>query len=224
MQHKTLRGLHKRGRMDNNIGKDIAIHREDIHRLQSLSDGLFSIAMTVLILEVGYEGLFTGTLTLEKIGVILPQGVIYFLSFALLGIYWIGHKNQYLYIRLTTDSFDWINLIFLSMIALIPFSARLLGAHPFNAIAITVYACNLMLIGLVLSIHWWYAHRRGLLNEKITKSITKMGYRKTLAAPLCYGISLIFLQWTPWVSIVVFLVVPLFYIFPGLKNIWKIKV
>lgn len=223
MQRKTLQGLRKRGSMNSNISKDRAIHREDIHRLQSLSDGVFSIAMTLLVFEIGSPILFSSALTMQNVVLIMPQLIIYFLSFTLLGIYWLGHKNQFIYIRLTTDSFDWLNLIFLSMIAIIPFSAKLFGTHILNPIAISVYGGNLMLIGALLALHWAYAHKMGLLNSKITESITKMGYYKILGAPFCYGVSLIFLIWTPWVSIAVFLAVPLFYIFPGLKNIWKIK-
>ena len=73
------------------------------------------------------------------------------------GVYWVGHHNQFPAIRRTDRALLWITLLFLLGVTGIPFSTALLGAYPDQRIAVAIYGGNLVAIGLVLSLHWWYA-------------------------------------------------------------------
>lgn len=123
------------------------------HRIEALTDGVFAIVMTIMVLEFTplllkqfephlLEGLLAGD--------IFPRFVVYFISFALLGIYWLGHRAQYHYIRHSDHNLHWLNIIFLAFVALVPFSAALYGLYEQNTDAIIIYGGHLTIIGLVL--------------------------------------------------------------------------
>jgi uncharacterized membrane protein len=72
------------------------------------------------------------------------------ISFVMLGVYWVGHHNQYHYIRRVDRLLLWINMAFLMCITVIPFSTALLGKYLTQQISVVVYALNLILVGIVL--------------------------------------------------------------------------
>ena len=130
-------------------------------RLDELSDGIFAIAMTVLVFNIRVPNLIPGTLSntslFHALSSIVPSLLSYLLSFALLFTYWRAHhffssvyaKNVDL--RLTN-----INAIFLLFVALVPFSTSLLSSYSQSQVAIAVYALNIILIGLAL--FWMRRH------------------------------------------------------------------
>src|SRR4051812_11226028 len=79
-----------------------------------------------------------------------PRFAAFALSFIMLGISWIGHHNQFHFIRRANRALLWLNATFLLFIAFIPFSANLLGEYPEAQLAIVLYAGNLCAAGLLL--------------------------------------------------------------------------
>ena len=98
-------------------------------RLETLADGVFAIAMTILVFEITVPDLATGELDQlgSKLLALWPKLLAYVISFIVLGIFWIGHHNQFAFIRRANRTFLWLNIVFLMLIAFIPFSAALLG-------------------------------------------------------------------------------------------------
>ena len=125
-------------------------------RLDNLADGIFAIVMTLLVLQIRVPEII-GRVTNEKVWdsllEIKPLFFSYLLSFALLFTYWRAHhyftsvyaKN--IDIRLTN-----INALFLALVALVPFSAQLLGTYSHTQIAISLYGLHVILLGATL---WW---------------------------------------------------------------------
>ena len=95
-----------------------------------------------------------------------PRFLAYAISFIMLGVYWVGHHNQYHYIRRTDRGFLWINIFFLMGVSLIPFSTGLLGQYPEERTALVVYGLNLIMVGGFLYAHWWYATGNHRLVER----------------------------------------------------------
>jgi len=95
-----------------------------------------------------------------------PNYLAYAFSFVVLGVYWIGHHNQFHYIKQTDRVFLWVNILFLLTIGFVPFSTSLLGLYPFSPTAVRVYGANLTATGLALYAVWWYATSRHRLVEK----------------------------------------------------------
>jgi len=132
-----------------------------VTRVETLTDGVFAIAMTVLVL--GLE-LPSGAGSLgDRLWVLWPKLASYVLSFVMLGVLWIGHHYQLNHVRRTNRPLIWLNLLFLLAITFLPFGAAVLGAEYRDPWAVVLYAGTLMLAGVSLLGHWTYATRHAEL-------------------------------------------------------------
>jgi uncharacterized membrane protein len=106
-------------------------------RLEALADGIFAIAMTLLVLDLHIPA--TSTNLRADMIALAPRLFSLIISFISLGIYWIGH--HYLLVRLKDIdiTFVWRNIIFLLPISLVPFVTALLGTYPLSHTAQIVY-------------------------------------------------------------------------------------
>jgi uncharacterized membrane protein len=129
-----------------------------VARIETLTDGVFAIAMTVIVL--GLE-LPRGSGSLgERLWVLWPKFASYVLSFVMLGVLWIGHHYQLNHMRRTNRALIWLNLWFLLAITFLPFGAAVLGSNYHDPWAVVLYAGTVMLAGTSLLAHWTYAARR----------------------------------------------------------------
>ncbi|HEV2195475.1 MAG TPA: TMEM175 family protein, partial [Candidatus Acidoferrum sp.] len=100
-----------------------------MERLAALSDGIFAVAMTLLLLElhVPASELVHNEGDLRRALLALaPQLLIYLMSFLTLGIFWVGQQTQLNHLDRSERHFTWIHLAFLFLVTLMPFSTRLL--------------------------------------------------------------------------------------------------
>jgi uncharacterized membrane protein len=187
-------------------------------RLLALADGIFAMALTLLVFEIKIPELApseVGQLG-SRLVALWPKFASCGLTFLTLGFSWIGHHNQYVAIRRTDRLFLWINLAFLSCIALVPFSSALLGEYPSQRLAIDVYAANLTVAGTALYFHWWYATRnQRLVDTNIDRDLVARTKGRVLVAPLAYlaviGLSFLSVK----ASLALCLLVPIYFMVPG---------
>jgi uncharacterized membrane protein len=186
-------------------------------RLLALADGIFAIAMTLLVFEIKVPtGAHDDTELAHRVLELWPKFASCGLSFLTLGFSWIGHHNQYVAIRRADRTFLWINVAFLSAIALVPFSSALLGEYPLRRLAVITYAGNLAVAGTLLFVHWAYAtgkHR--LVDSDISRELVVGTRRRVLSAPAAYlaAIALSFLSVKA--SLLLCLLVPVYFMLPG---------
>jgi uncharacterized membrane protein len=158
-------------------------------RIAGLSDALFAIAMTLLIIElsapaaesVHNEGeLWRGLLALS------PRLLMYAISFMTLGIFWVGQQALLHQLERSDRHFTWINLAFLATIALFPFSTALMAEFLSYRVALGVYWLNILLTGIVLYAAILYAERAQLLKPGVvfTRAARMMRARIVLAQAL----------------------------------------
>jgi uncharacterized membrane protein len=141
-----------------------------VNRIETLTDGVFAIAMTVLVLGVELPR-GPGTLG-ERLWQLGPKLASYVLSFVMLGVLWIGHHYQLNHIQRTTRALIWLNLVFLLAITFLPFGAAVLGGEYRDPWAVALYAGTVMLAGVSLLAHWSYATRRAeLLAPNLTPAM-----------------------------------------------------
>ncbi len=127
------------------------------NRIEALTDGVFAIVMTLLVLELRIPE----TVVLSE----LPQGILelwpkfssYAVSFVVLSIMWISHHRTFHYIKRADNKLLWVNLAFLMVVALVPFSTSLIGNYPTVQFPFVVYGIHLFLIFLMRFILWSYA-------------------------------------------------------------------
>src|SRR5919205_1666007 len=118
-------------------------------RIETLVDGVFAIAMTLLIFDIRVplpESVELSSLPAE-LAKLAPNLVGYVLSFVLLGVFWVGHHNQYVFIKRADRALLWLNILYLMTIAFIPFSAGLLSRYQREQLAVVIYGLNLIACG-----------------------------------------------------------------------------
>ena len=185
------------------------------NRLEALVDGVFAVVMTLLVLDIKVPSPARPNWW-HELSTLQPTLLSYALSFVIAGIYWVGHHNQFVYIRRADRPLLWINILFLMCVAFIPFSAALLARYPEQRVAVIVYGANLIVIGLVLYLHWWYATRNHrLVDADLDPHVVRLATTRILMAPAIYvaAIGLSFLNTA--VSIGIYVLVPVLYILPG---------
>lgn len=181
-------------------------------RIETLVDGVFAIAMTLLVLDVRISQGLSGKDLVSAIMRLWPQIAAYIVSFMVLAVYWIGHHNQYYWIKYTNRIFIWINVCFLMCIAFLPFSTSLLASYPDQVISVFVYGMNVILAGLALYLHWLYAIGPG----KLTKNHIDTNLKQTTSWRILRGIGFYIIATclsliSPKVSLALFAILPFFY-------------
>ena len=187
-------------------------------RIEALTDGIFAIAMTLMVFDIKIPPVAQmdqWNLRHELIQ-LWPRFLAYLISFVMLGVYWVGHHNQYHYIRRTDRPFLWINIFFLMGVSLIPFSTGLLGQFPEDRTALGVYGLNLIMVGGFLYAHWSYAARDYRLVERdIDPSVVRLVKYLIVMGPAVSILAICASFVSPRLSLAIFALIPLLYLIPG---------
>lgn len=168
--------------------------RFGINRIEALSDGVFSITMTLLILDIRlphFEGL--GDPEMSQLLTLIPKLENYFISFLVLGLFWVRQQMQFKIIKETDRNLMWINILFLMFVAIIPLSNSLLFEYDETPISIQLYCANVFILGLILHWHWHYAitnHR--LVDKSYNMKDLKKLRTVNLIFPLIFILTFIF--------------------------------
>jgi len=132
----------------------------EVGRLLALSDGVFAIAMTLLVLGIPVPQL-TNPSDTDLQGAlrnVLPDVGSFALSFLLVGMYWMAHRRLLKGVVRTDARLIWLNLLMLLLVCMVPFTAAVLSRYGSLATAVIIYAANLALLGLsslVLRLQSW---------------------------------------------------------------------
>jgi uncharacterized membrane protein len=170
------------------------IANRSIERIGALSDGLFAIAMTLIVLEIRVPPLGAGTTDAQlasALGDLAPRFVTYLLSFLTLGIFWNGQQTQLSYVDRGNRDLAWLELLFLAIIALFPFTTSLLADHIELRLALALYWLNIFLAGAALYVIWEYVERTGLTREGTAPAVGVAIRRRIGIAQLLYFIGLV---------------------------------
>jgi len=188
-------------------------------RIETLTDGVFAIVVTLLVFDIRVPGadLVAERGLAEALTSVIPNLLGYVLSFLILGVLWVGHHNQFFYIRRTDRTLLWINIFFMMAVALLPFSAGLLARYgTLDRLALILYDLNLTVAGLVLFVHSWYATRDNhLLNQEIETRVRRMVVVRVLIPPMLYAAAVLVSLVSLDIALAINVIVPLLYILPN---------
>ena len=187
-------------------------------RIETLTDGVFAIVMTILVfnLHVPTQDQVNQYGLLHALSFEAPYLLSYVITFVILGVLWVGHHNQFFYIRRADRVLLWINIFFMMVVALLPFTAELFSEYGQDRLSIIVYNSNLILAELMLFTHWWYATREHhLLGQRIEPQVRTIVYRRILTPPLLYFVAILVSFVSVEASIVIDVLVPIIYIAPN---------
>lgn len=169
--------------------------REDIVRLNALSDGLFAIVLTLLVLELKVpEGGSAAEFGRDLLN-LLPRLLAYVLTFAVAGRFWISHHQILKNIERGDMGLLTRNLLFLFFVSLLPFTSALSFRGDFLNWPWIIYALNMVAIGFALVTLWRYAVARRLTGPAMTAAahyFTALG----LVTPVIFLISALAALWS----------------------------
>jgi uncharacterized membrane protein len=189
------------------------------NRIEALSDGIFAIAMTLLILEVHVPNLPSNATNFQVAPALLklwPKLLSYAVSFVSLGIYWIAHHNMYHGIRHSDRVLLWLNILFFMFVSFLPFSTQVLNAFRMTQVAPLFFGANLTVIGWILYLQWAYASAQdGMIAEFISQEHRDLVRSRFLTIPIVATLTMLVCFWSVEITLAVFVILLPFYMIPG---------
>jgi uncharacterized membrane protein len=167
--------------------------RYQTDRTEGISDGVFAVALTLLILDVKPPDGNVGELA-HDLAAIAPRMGTFILSFAIVAYYWLVHHLIFASIRQVKIALIWTNFLFLLTIVVLPFSTAILGRYPLAEIGLIIYGINLAACTSTLAAVWFVADR-GKLTEQLHANhrryvVRRFGLRNRYATPIATKASL----------------------------------
>ena len=165
-----------------------------IHRLNGISDGIFAVGMTLLVLGLAVpasEAVKTESDLWHELVKLMPSIVTYIMSFLTLGIFWVGQQTQLSQAERTNRNYTWIHLVFLLSVTLVPFSTLLLARFHWSRIALVEYWLNILVMGTMLLVAAEYGLRRGLFPEHMRQTIGRVVRRRVYGAQALYLVAVL---------------------------------
>ena len=141
----------------------------NVDRIGTFSDSVFAVAITLLVLNIRVPSIslhVTNRTLASELGALWPNYEAFVLSFVIIGLYWILHHLMFRYVERYNGLFLWLNLFFLMCIVFMPFTASLISGYGDTATATIVYAANLAVASLLMTVIWWYSIGKGQLMIK----------------------------------------------------------
>jgi uncharacterized membrane protein len=185
-------------------------------RMEALSDGIFAIASTLLVLDLAIPAVSSdvGRSLLHQ----WPTYLAYLVSFATIGNAWLNHSVITEYLERADAILLRLNLVLLFFVSVLPFPTHMLAEYLSNSsaerIAVTVYGLNLLAIGAFTSLTWHYALAEHLIRRDNSEDDVRAISAKLDPSLASYAVAIgIGLLW-PQVAVVLYLAIALFVIIP----------
>ena len=163
---------------------------QDLNRLAALSDGVFAVAMTLLVLDLHAPAaalIHSEAGLIAALEAVAPRLLTYLMSFLTLGIFWVGQQTQHYYLSHSDRAYAWTNIAFLMAITLIPFSTALLAEFITYRTALLLYWLNILVIGLLIGATWYRARNFGLVKKDAPPGVHDAIMRRVVVGQLLYA-------------------------------------
>jgi uncharacterized membrane protein len=178
-------------------------------RLESFSDGVFAVAITLLVFNLQVPHLPTGAISVPALGSALfaqwPSYLTFMTSFATILIMWASHHRIFKLVYRADTPFLFANGLLLLLVTVVPFPTSLVAQYlstPAAALVCAIYAGVFVVINVAYNLLWWTAARqRHLLYPTVTPRQVKRLTRHILLGLPVYGLATLLAFWNPYVSL-----------------------
>jgi uncharacterized membrane protein len=163
---------------------------QSVERIAALSDGIFAVAMTLLVLDLrvpAAESVHSEHDLRHVLIALSPRLIIFLMSIMTNGIFWVGQQTQLNYFARSDRNLAWIHIAFLCAVTLTPFTTSLLAEYIHYRTALLVYWSNIFLLGLTLYWSWSYATRAHLLTDDLPPEVHPAVVRRIVIAQSLYA-------------------------------------
>ena len=192
-------------------------------RIESLADGIYSIAMTLLVLNLALPEMGSDlTPTTELHELLFGQTREFFnyaLSFILLAVFWRVHQQQFQFIKRTDNTHLWINILSFMFVALVPFSTSLIGDYPDETVAKLFFGLNLFMLGSLNVLNWTYATKDyRLVDRSLDQRRIAVGTMRDAVIPVVALLAMVLSLITPHWSSCAYLLIPVILAHPRFQH------
>jgi uncharacterized membrane protein len=190
----------------------------DTGRIETFSDGVFAIAITLLIIEIGVPHATVTESLSEKLIHLWPSYLGYAISFLVIGTVWANHHNRFRLIARSDHVLLFLNILFLMCVAFIPFPTALLaeyirGEHRITAVA--VYSGTLAVTAVFFTLLWLYAAGNyRLVDRNIDPSLLRAMTRRFVFGMLLYILAFVLAFVSAAASLTLIVILALIFVLP----------
>ena len=191
-------------------------------RLEAFSDGVFAIAITLLVLEIrvpGADVLADPTRLLAALGNLWPSYFGYVISFVTIGIMWANHHNLIRLVATVSHGLMLANLLLLLSVGFIPFPTALLAATlgtPSAQIGVLVYAGSFIGLAVAFNVLWYEVRRgKGVLRPNVDQRTIAAITRSYRLGPPGFGLAFVAALFNPAIGMAVIVVLVALYLLPS---------
>jgi uncharacterized membrane protein len=188
------------------------LRKADPDRVLTFTDGVFAIIITILVLELEVPDLSSGQSLRASLEEMRPTFMAFVVSFLLVGMYWVWHRDVFTGVRYVNRDLVWLNLLFLLPASMIPFAASVLGEYSTDATALHLYGAVLIAVTLMrVVIDWYLRHHPGLLWDPGSRQSRRIGSVLAAAPLVVYVLAMAVAAWQPALSMILYFSLPLLY-------------
>jgi uncharacterized membrane protein len=184
-------------------------------RMETFSDGVFAIAATLLVLEIGVDTANGAGLGDELLR-IWPSYLAYATTFLVIGVIWMNHHHCVSLMSRVDRPFLFVNTLLLLTVSFMPFPTKLVAQYlqkPGEKSAVLAYATTMLLMAVLYNIWWHYARgNRRLIAADVPDASLRAVDRAFGPGVVAYGLVLIVAFFSPLASVIITLAVAVFYL------------
>jgi len=187
-----------------------------VSRLESLTDGVFAVAMTILVLDLRLPAVLVDLSQVHSLlnGIYLKL-FIFIGSFIILGTLWVAMNFQTGILVRLNRTYLWCNMFYLMTVCVVPFSASFVAAYPASRISLAFFAVNLLIANFVQLLISECARIYKLNSDMYSKEFRRAVIKRAFVAPPFYIFSFFLSAYDTTLAFIVLVIPPLLYLIPG---------
>jgi len=159
--------------------------RLEKNRLESLTDGIFAFAMTLLVTSLILpRSAFVSDTAFQALVSLIPDFYHYIIAFFVLAAFWTAHHIQFSHLKFLDKNFMSLSIVGLFFVTLIPFTTSFIGDYNNDTVAAIAFEASLLILGLIFALQWFYATRnRRLVAPDFPAAQVRYGMERNLLVP-----------------------------------------
>jgi uncharacterized membrane protein len=142
----------------------------DFDRVGYFSDAVFAIALTLLVVGIGVPKVVNAADLVDELGELQSEVISFFVSFTVIGFYWKGQHATFALLKAVDGGYITLNLVYLALIAFLPFPTALVGAYEEEPVTVVIYAVTLSAASAMEFVMFLWTVRRDLMIEPLTRA------------------------------------------------------
>ena len=161
-------------------------------RIEALSDGVFAIVVTLLVLEITVPHVPTASTValMDALLALGPKFISWVISFVTVCVIWLNHHRLLALASRIDGGLFWLNANLLLWTSFVPFPTALIGDYPTSALAVSFYGAAMFLVAVGFVLARWHMHRHPeLLHEDVDGHAFRVVTRSSVAVgPIAYAV------------------------------------